>query len=170
MTMPGPTLREAAVTAVVAALTVITGCAGTVTEVTSLEVAFVIELQEGQEWTASGPAVDADLMCEEGQRRWLRAEDPVGRQLTQFEIGTMEREAQATREDPPLVLVNEWICADGRGSFTSRDPVFNDTWAIDSGRGSLTGLSGEGTVSFVETLEAIPEFLYMDSTLILREP
>ncbi len=163
--MQRSTLRAVGVTAVVITLVLTTGCGKSVTEPTPLDVRFVVELQEGQEWTASGPAVDADLMCDEGQRRALGAEDPDGRQLTQFEIGTMQREAREMREDPAMVYVNEWICADGRGSFTSRDPTQNETWVIESGRGSLTGLSGEGTASFVETLEAIPEFLYMDSTL-----
>lgn len=158
------------VAAVVTTAAMMTGCDDSVTEITPLDVRFVVELQEGQEWAASGPAVDADLMCDEGQRRGLGVEDLDGRQLTQFEIGTMQREARATREDPPVVYVNEWICADGRGSFTSRESVQDGTWVIESGRGSLAGLSGEGTYSFVETLEAIPEFLYMDSMLIHRAP
>ena len=160
----------AVATAVAVTVIVVAGCGNGADESAPLEVRFVVELQEGQGWTASGPAVDADLVCDEGSRRWLGAEDPDGRPLTSYEIGEMEREAKATRERPPMVRVNEWICADGRGSFTSRDPVQNDTWAIESGRGSLNGLSGEGTVSFVETLEADPEYLYMDAMVISVAP
>lgn len=164
----GPRARGVAIVAAGLSLLIIPSC-GSSADVAPLDAEFVVELQGGQAWSASGPAVEADLMCAVGQRRWLGAEDLDGDPLAIFEVRAMQQEAIATRELPALVNVDEWVCFDGRGSFVSRDPANVGTWTIVSGKGSLAGLSGGGTVSFVPTLEDIPDALYLSAALALGD-
>ena len=162
--------RVAAFLTLAACVLLAVACSDPPAAVTPLDVEFVVSLQEGQAWSASGPAVEADLMCDSGHRRWLGAEDLDGNTLTDGEVGMMQREARATRKPPPIVHLDEWICADGRGAFVSRDPANVKTWTITTGKGAFAGLSGTGPVSFVETLEAIPDLLLMDAALTLDQP
>ena len=64
-----------------------------------------------------------------------------------------------------MVNIDEGICSDGRGALISLDPANVKTWTIATGKAALAGVSGTGTISLVESLEAIPEARYMSAVL-----
>lgn len=112
-------------------------------------------------FSASGAAVDESVVCESGTRQIDRHESAEGEISTPEEWEEWEeweslREAaRADKGGIVLYSVEEWVCDDGSGTFTTKLHNQADfakpeseqdlpTWEIESGTGDYANLSGSG--------------------------
>ena len=113
------------------------------------EVTIVVDLETGQSWTAWGVPVAGGRFCPDGIRHVLRGIDPVTDEIVRVHVwfGIMD-EAITTRNSTPITFVVEHTCADGSGSFVTRERWGPDEWAVESGTGAYRDLTGGGELSF----------------------
>jgi hypothetical protein len=133
-----PLIRRSLVVAWLAIPLAVVGCGGS-----DPDGAVVLELQAipGQPWIASGELVDAGLLCPEGFRRWTGVTHADGTPMTPEEFW----EVVVPDDDMPFQAVEEYVCSDGSGSFTTIETDGASTWQVVDGTGAYVGMAGEGT-------------------------
>jgi hypothetical protein len=132
------------------------------------EVAMAVDLDSGQQWTASGAPVDRGQFCPSGSRHVLRGIEPMTGETVRVRewFGIME-DAITTRNSTAITFVVEHTCADGSGSFVTREQWGPDVWSVESGTGAYQELTGGGELSFaiVDYMTIAPLRYYLDGTL-----
>lgn len=132
------------------------------------EVAIAVDLDSGQQWTASGAPVERGQFCPSGSRHVLRGIEPMTGETVRVHewFGIME-EAITTRNSTVITFVVEHACADGSGSFVTREQWGPDVWSVESGTGAYRELTGGGELSFatVDFMVVAPLRLYLDGVL-----
>ncbi len=134
----------------------------------SWEVILSVDLETGQEWTASGPAVDRGQFCPNGTRHVVRGIDPATSDIVRVGVWFDIMESAITeRNSTEITFVVEHTCTDGSGSFTTTERWGPDLWSVESGTGAYRDLRGAGRLSFATTdyMTAAPLRLYLDGTL-----
>lgn len=118
------------------------------------EVHIVVDLQAGQRWTATGPLVDAGVLCPDGTRIEVGIFDPAtGDLLTPGQLDALAEEEQERPWEPfDLLIHHEYACLDGSGSFLVEerlaDPDPIGVLTILSGTGAYRTMRGSGTETF----------------------
>ncbi len=132
------------------------------------EVTIGIDLESGQRWTAQGSAVDRGRFCPGGIRHVIEGIDPETNDIVPVRawFGIMEQ-AITERNTTEITFVVENTCADGSGSFVTRERWGPDVWSVVSGTGAYRELTGGGELSFatVDYQAVAPLRLYLDGEL-----
>jgi hypothetical protein len=132
------------------------------------EVAISVDLDSGQQWTASGAPVDRGQFCPSGSRHVLRGIEPMTGETVRVHVwfGIMEK-AITTRNSRTITFVVEHTCADGSGSFVTREQWGPDVWSVESGTGAYRDLTGGGELSFatLDYMVIAPLQLRLDGAL-----
>jgi hypothetical protein len=132
------------------------------------EVTISVDLESGQEWTAQGVPVDGGQFCPNGIRYVQRGIDPVTGETVRVHVwfGIME-DAITTPNSTAITFVVEHSCADGSGSFVTRELWGPDVWSVESGTGAYRELTGGGQLSFatVDYTTIAPLQLYLAGAL-----
>ena len=132
------------------------------------EVAISVDLDSGQQWTASGGPVDHGQFCPSGIRHVLRGIDPMTGETVRVHVWFKIMEKAVTRRNSrTITFVVEYTCADGSGSFVTREQWGPDVWSVESGTGAYRELTGGGELSFatVDFMVVAPLWLYLDGVL-----
>ena len=131
-------------------------------------IAFEVALEDGQRWTAEGPAVASGALCGSGIRHVIRGIDPATAETIRVWVwsGILD-DAVTRRTSTEITFVVENTCADGSGSFVTIEQWGPDVWSIDSGTGAYRDLRGAGELSFttVAYMPTSPLLLNLDGTL-----
>ena len=131
-------------------------------------IAFEVVLEEGQRWTAEGPAVESGALCRSGVRQVIRGIDPATAETVPVRIWSAILEGAADhRNSTEITFVVENTCADGSGSFVTTERWGPDVWSVESGTGAYRDLRGSGDLSFttVAYLPTSPLLLSLDGVL-----
>jgi hypothetical protein len=132
------------------------------------EVTISVDLETGQAWTAQGDPVDRGQFCPSGIRHILRGIDPMTGETVRVYVwfGIMEQ-AITTRNATTITFVVEHTCADGSGSFVTREQWGPDVWSVESGTGAYRELTGGGELSFapLDYMAIAPLRLRLDGAL-----
>jgi hypothetical protein len=114
------------------------------------EVTISVDLESGQEWTAQGAPVDRGEFCPSGIRHVIEGIDPRTNDTVRVHVWfRIMRDAVTTRNSTAIDFVVEHTCADGSGSFVTREQWGPDVWSVESGTGAYRELTGSGELSFV---------------------
>jgi hypothetical protein len=151
----------------VAVLVVASSCSRSA-ESSNGDVTIGIDLESGQRWTAHGRAVDRDEFCPRGTRHVIEGVDPVTNDIVSVRAWSRIVDgAIMLRNTTEITLVVEHTCADGSGSFVTREQWGPDVWSVESGTGAYRELTGGGELRFatVDYMEIAPLRLYLDGTL-----
>lgn len=133
-------------------LLAVAGCSGGDPD-TSIQ--FDGEFRPSQPWTATGELVDAGAMCPGGFRRLVGWFDADGMPLSADDFFTLVDEAATIAEtggrfETDLLNEQEWICADGSGSFTMMETIAETgEWRVVRGTGAYAAMTGHGTFAWV---------------------
>lgn len=131
-------------------------------------ISFEVSLEDGQRWTAEGPAVASGALCGRGMRHVMRGIDPATAETVRVWVwsGILD-DAVTRRNSTEITFVVEHTCADGSGSFVTIEQWGPDVWSIDSGTGAYRDLRGSGELSFttVAYMPTSPLLLNLDGTL-----
>ena len=130
-------------------------------------VTISVDLESGQEWTAQGAPVDRGQFCPNGIRHVIEGIDPVTGETVRVHVWfrIMEK-AITTTNSTAITFVVEHTCADGSGSFVTREQWGPDVWSVESGTGAYRELTGGGELSFVpDSMTAAPLHYYLDGAL-----
>jgi len=143
----------------------------------AVSVEFSTPLDPNLEWMGtevSGRAVDAGLICSNGEMEEIAYFDASGSQLTSTEFDAMMNDAYGSDSEPAYSVEHsvhsEFSCANGPGSIVLAMhyrvvdlPLDEPTttigdWSIIDGTGGLEGLAGDGQIvldleSFTMNLE-----------------
>ena len=110
------------------------------------------------------------MLCEGGTRQLLDGIDPATKESMPYrERYRILEEAIARRNSTAIVWIVENTCADGSGSFITREHWGPDVWSVESGTGAYSELDGGGMLSFTTVDYAIfsPLRLQLDGELIV---
>jgi hypothetical protein len=132
------------------------------------EVTISVDLESGQEWTAQGAAVDLGEFCPSGIRHVVEGIDPRTNDTVRVHVWfRIMQDAITTRNSTAINFVVEHTCADGSGSFVTRERWGPDVWSVESGTGAYRELTGGGELSFaiVDYMTIAPLRYYLDGTL-----
>jgi hypothetical protein len=156
--------------AVVVAVAIEPSCGATsdVPEAWQGDVTIDVDLEHGQRWIAVGSPVERAKLCEGGTRHPLDGIDPATNEPMPYrERYRILEEALAERTNTEIIWVVENTCADGSGSFVTREHWGPDVWSVESGTGAYSELAGGGTLLFtpVEDTQARPWRLQLDGEL-----
>ena len=165
---PTPHLgRIASILAVAATVLVAVSCGESAGSLDG-PIAFEVALEDGQRWTAEGPAVASGALCGSGIRHVIRGIDPATAETIRVWVwsGILD-DAVTRRTSTEITFVVENTCADGSGSFVTIEQWGPDVWSIDSGTGAYRDLRGAGELSFttVAYMPTSPLLLNLDGTL-----
>lgn len=131
-------------------------------------IAFEVALEDGQRWTAEGPAVERGALCESGTRHVIRGIDPATAETVPVRLWSeILADAVTRRNSTEITFVVEYTCADGSGSFVTIERWGPDVWSIDSGTGAYRDLHGSGELSFttIAYMPTSPLLLNLEGTL-----
>jgi hypothetical protein len=131
-------------------------------------VVIVVDLEAGQRWTARGVGVGRAPICTDGIRHVVDGIDPATNDIVPVRVWTeVVADAIESRNATEITLVVEYTCADGSGSFVTRERWGPDTWSIDSGTGAYRALRGAGALSFttLDYMERPPFTLKLEGVL-----
>ena len=131
-------------------------------------VTIDVDLEAAQRWTAGGSPVERAVLCEGGTRQLLDGIDPATNESMPYrERYRILEEAIARRNSTAIVWIVENTCADGSGSFITREHWGPDVWSVESGTGAYSELDGGGMLSFTTVDYAIfsPLRLQLDGEL-----
>lgn len=111
------------------------------------------------EYTATGDAVDEDVVFPNGTQEIFRLENMEGTEITDEEWAVMFDSALADGTAAEMMVYTEWTAGDGSGTFTLvHHTVFDfatfefegqadvGTWEITEGTGANEELTGSGNV------------------------
>ena len=111
-------------------------------------------------FTAAGEAIDEGVVCSAGNVRWMGNETPDGDPLSDDRIAAQVDAGEIF----PIVVVNDYECADGSGIMGMKKTINFDpatmemdsgTWSIDSGTGSAANLTGSGDFVAAEGVDTM---------------
>jgi hypothetical protein len=131
-------------------------------------VTFEVALEDGQRWTAEGPAVERGALCGSGVRHVIRGIEPETAETVPVRMWSgILHDAVTRRNSTEITFVVENTCADGSGSFVTVEKWGPDVWSVDSGTGAYRDLRGTGDLSFttVAYLPTSPLLLSLDGML-----
>lgn len=131
-------------------------------------VTIDVDLEAAQRWTAGGSPVERGLLCEGGTRQLLNGIDPATNESMPYrERHRILEGAILRRNSTAIVWIVENTCADGSGSFITREHWGSDVWSVESGTGAYSELDGGGTLSFttVDYAQFSPLRLQLDGEL-----
>jgi hypothetical protein len=112
-------------------------------------VVITVDLESAQRWAAVGSPVERAALCEGGTRQLLDGIDAATNEsMRHRERYRILEEAIARQNTTEIVWIVEHTCADGSGSFVTREHWGPDVWSVESGTGAYSGLAGGGTLSF----------------------
>jgi hypothetical protein len=165
-----PCTQLLALAAIVVAVATAPSCGGEpdAAEAGRDAVTIDIDLEHAQRWTASGSPVERAMLCAGGARHLLDGIDPATNTSMPYrQRYRILEEAITERNSTEIVWIVENTCADGSGSFITREHWGPDVWSVESGTGAYSELAGGGMLSFtpVDYAQFSPWRLQLDGEL-----
>lgn len=131
-------------------------------------VELVARLGDLAFWEMSGPLVESGAICPWGYSRGVSVLDRETREWIGIE-GFERREAEASSPMQAIdaILVAEYRCADGSGTFVVEEDFTTGEWLVLSGQGAYRTIGGHGSTTLEFDTSGTPRHYLVDLELDL---